>query len=243
MQAMVRLPKSSVWAIRSARTGTAISAAALGVGARRSETKSIRVVSVSWPTAEISGMVEAAAARTTISSLKAHRSSRLPPPRATISTSGRGTGPSLGQAVEARDGGGHLARRLLALHRHRPDQHMAREAVGQPMQDVADHRAAGRGHHAHHLGQEGQRPLAVGVEQALGLQLLAPVLQELQQRAFARQLQAVDDDLVARRAGIGRELAGGDDLHALLDLEAEARASCPSSTRASRTAFSSFRRK
>ena len=41
----------------------AISAAAVGVGARRSETKSIRVVSVSWPTAEISGIFEAAAAR------------------------------------------------------------------------------------------------------------------------------------------------------------------------------------
>ena len=44
------------------RTGTAISAAAVGVGARRSEAKSISVVSVSCPTAEISGMAEAAAA-------------------------------------------------------------------------------------------------------------------------------------------------------------------------------------
>ena len=35
----------------SASTGVAISAAPVGVGARRSETKSIRVVSVSWPTA------------------------------------------------------------------------------------------------------------------------------------------------------------------------------------------------
>ena len=51
-----RLPQSSVSASRSARTGTAISAAAVGVGARRSEAKSISVVSVSWPTAEISGM-------------------------------------------------------------------------------------------------------------------------------------------------------------------------------------------
>ncbi len=129
----------------------------------------------------------------------------------------------LGQAVEARDGRRHLGCRLLALHRHRPDQHVARKAVGQPVQDVADHRAAGRGHHAHHLGQEGQWPLAVKIEQALDLQPLAPVLQKLEQRAFAGELEAVDDDLVARRAGIGRELAGGDDLHALLDLETEAR--------------------
>src|SRR5260221_13275687 len=51
------------------------------------------VVSVSWPTAEISGIAEAAAARTTISSLNAIRSSRLPPPRATMRRSGRGTLP------------------------------------------------------------------------------------------------------------------------------------------------------
>ena len=39
------------------RTGTAISAAAVGVGARMSATKSISVMSVSWPTAEISGIM------------------------------------------------------------------------------------------------------------------------------------------------------------------------------------------
>ena len=49
------------------------------------------VQSVSCPTAEMSGMVLAATARATISSLKPHRSSRLPPPRATMMRSGRGT--------------------------------------------------------------------------------------------------------------------------------------------------------
>ena len=53
------------------RTGTAISAAAVGVGARRSAAWSISVVSVSWPTAEINGIRLAAAARTTTSSLNA----------------------------------------------------------------------------------------------------------------------------------------------------------------------------
>ena len=52
--------------------------------------KSISVVSVSCPTAEISGIALAAAARTTISSLKAIRSSTEPPPRATMIRSGRG---------------------------------------------------------------------------------------------------------------------------------------------------------
>ena len=76
-----RRARPSTRAINSLRTGTAISAAAVGVGARRSEAKSIRVMSVSWPTAEISGIMLSAAARTTISSLKAHRSSMEPPPR------------------------------------------------------------------------------------------------------------------------------------------------------------------
>ena len=98
----MRWPCSVSCAASSARTGTAISAAAVGVGARRSAAWSISVVSVSWPTAAISGMALAAAARTTISSLKAHRSSRLPPPRATIRRSGRGTGPSGGRALKPR---------------------------------------------------------------------------------------------------------------------------------------------
>ena len=43
-----------------------------------------------------------AAARTTISSLKPQRSSRLPPPRATMMTSGRGTGPPGASALKPR---------------------------------------------------------------------------------------------------------------------------------------------
>ena len=85
-------PRAPSWSSRSRRTGTASSAAAVGVGARVSAAWSISVMSVSWPTAEIRGMDEAAAARTTTSSLNAHRSSIEPPPRATITTSGRGTG-------------------------------------------------------------------------------------------------------------------------------------------------------
>ena len=79
-------------------------------------------------------------ARTTISSLNAHRSSRLPPPRATISRSGRGIAPSGGKAVETVDGGGDLFRRALALHRTRPQDHPARKAVAEPVQNIADHR-------------------------------------------------------------------------------------------------------
>ena len=84
----IRDPRSRSIAASSASTGTAISAAAVGVGARRSAAKSINVVSVSCPTALINGIGDSAAARTTISSLNAHRSSIDPPPRATMIRSG-----------------------------------------------------------------------------------------------------------------------------------------------------------
>ncbi len=92
--------KPPVCAAISERTGTVISAAAVGVGARRSAAWSISVQSVSWPTAETSGIMLPAAARTTISSLKPHRSSSEPPPRATMMTSGRGIFPPSGSALK-----------------------------------------------------------------------------------------------------------------------------------------------
>ena len=163
---------------RSARTGTAISAAAVGVGARRSAAKSISVTSVSWPTAEISGMKLAAAARTTISSLNDHRSSSEPPPRATMMRSGRGgSAADSRQRVEAVDRGGDFRGGAFALHLDRPDQHVARETVGEPMQDVADHGAGRRGDDADDRRQERQQLLARLVEQTLGGEFLLALLQ------------------------------------------------------------------
>ena len=60
-----------------------ISAAALGVAARASATKSLMVKSISCPTADTTGMADSKIARATASSLNAHKSSRLPPPRVT----------------------------------------------------------------------------------------------------------------------------------------------------------------
>ena len=55
----------------------------LGVAARRSATKSLIVKSISWPTADTIGKSDSNIARATTSSLKAHKSSKLPPPRVT----------------------------------------------------------------------------------------------------------------------------------------------------------------
>ena len=69
------------WSLnRSAKFGVAISAAAEGVGALSSETKSQIVKSVSCPTAEITGIADANITLASPSSLNDHNSSRDPPP-------------------------------------------------------------------------------------------------------------------------------------------------------------------
>src|SRR5712691_1652810 len=73
----------------SVASGETSSAAALGVAARTSATKSTIVTSVSWPIALTTGAREAATARASPSSLKHQRSSSDPPPRARMTTSTR----------------------------------------------------------------------------------------------------------------------------------------------------------
>ena len=63
---------------------TANSAAADGVGARKSDTKSIMVKSVSCPTADMTGVLQLNTSLATHSSLNAHKSSIEPPPLPTI---------------------------------------------------------------------------------------------------------------------------------------------------------------
>ena len=63
------------------RSGTTSAAAAVGVGARTSATKSQIVKSVSWPTPDTTGSTDSNTARATASSLNDHRSSIEPPPR------------------------------------------------------------------------------------------------------------------------------------------------------------------
>jgi hypothetical protein len=88
------------------------------------------------------------------------------------------------------------------------------------VQDVADHRAGGRCDHADHARQERQGLFARGIEQAFGFKPRLQFGQQRQQRAFAGDFHAVDHDLVIRAAGIGRQLAGGDDLDAVFGAEA-----------------------
>ena len=68
------------------------------------------VKSVSWPTAEITGSVEAEIVRASASSLNAARSSIEPPPRAMMITS------TLFGAIEIFDAGRDFLRRGFTLH-------------------------------------------------------------------------------------------------------------------------------
>src|SRR6185437_4841461 len=104
----------------------------------------------------------------------------------------------------------------------RPQQHAAREAVGETMKNVADHGTGRRRHYADYVGQIGQLLFARFVEQAFSGEFLAPVLEQLQERADARQLDAFDHELIARATRIGGETSGADDFHAVGGLKLDA---------------------
>ena len=96
---------------------------------------------------------------------------------AAIRPSGSALKPAMAAATSAAD--------RLALHPHRPDQHMARKAVGEAVQDVADDGAGRRGDDADHARQKRERALARLVEQALGGEPAAALLEQRHERADA----------------------------------------------------------
>jgi hypothetical protein len=125
-------------------------------------------------------------------------------------------GPARRDGVEAPDRGADLAGGGVALDHAGPDQHPAGPAVADAVQDVADHRAGRTGDHPDHGWHGRQRALAVGREQALGVQLRLQALQLGEKRADPGGLHGLDDDLVARAGRIGGDLAGDDDLQPML---------------------------
>src|SRR6476469_9110337 len=150
------------------------------------------VQSVSCPTAEMSGMVLAATARATISSLKPHRSSRLPPPRATMIRSGRGTeAPTISP----------LKPWMAAA---------TSTAQVSPCTLTGQTRTWIR-----------KRQLACRIEQAFGRECALPLLEQSHEGADAGRLEIVDDDLIGRFVGIGGDPAFDYDLEPLLRLELE----------------------
>ena len=76
-------------------------------------------------------------------------------------------------------------------------------------------------------GRNGSLRLRAGIEQPFGGERLAAPFEQRHQRALARQLHPVDDDLIFRAARIGGELAGRDDLGAVLGPEGERSRAAP----------------
>ena len=96
------------------------------------------------------------------------------------------------------------------------------------MKDVADHGAGRRGDDADHLREERQLALARRIEQPFSRKRLAAALEQSQQRALARELHPLDDDLILRPTRISRKLARRDDLGAILRTKGQsARAAAP----------------
>ena len=156
--------RSSAWRTSRA-SGTQISPASLGVRARRSAARSAIVTSTSWPIAETTGSRDATIARATTSSLNAQRSSRLPPPRATMIRSAPATrlaSASAAATSSAAPGPWTLRRR---------DQDLGGPpAPADDLEQVADRRAGRAGHDHDPPGEPGQGPLPRRVEQPLGRQ-------------------------------------------------------------------------
>ena len=73
---------------------------------------------------------------------------------------------------------------------------MAREAVADAVQNIANNRTGWRRHNPDDTGQKRNGQLAVLVKETFFHQALAAIFQQLQQGAFARQLHRFYNDLI-----------------------------------------------
>ena len=110
----------------------------------------------------------------------------------------------------------HITRTRLPLHRHRPDQHMARKAVPEPVQNIPDHRARRRSYHPDHPRQIRQRLLAALIKQPLRRQRRTPPLQHRHQRARACWRHIFHNQLILRLPRKRGHPPGRDNFHPFL---------------------------
>ena len=161
-------------------------------------------------------MGQRAMARATHSSLKAHRSSREPPPPAGDDQI------DVLPAPRQVQGGGDLLRRPLPLHPHGDDQHPGHGPAGAQNADHIPHRGPRRGgDQGDAPGKGGQGALARRVKQPLPLQLFPQLLKGQVQRppAVGEQLGAVELHLPV--PGKDGQPAKGQHPHAVGGLEAQ----------------------
>src|SRR5262249_26159312 len=111
--------------------------------------------------------------------------------------------PSGRKRIETSNGGGDFGSASLPLHPHRPYEHVAWKAVGEPMDDVADDGTRRRGDDANDAWEKRQRLLARRLEQAFSGELFLSLLQKRHERASAGRLDLLDDELIFRLRRIG----------------------------------------
>ena len=201
---------------KSSLRETTISAAADGVGARRSATKSAMVTSVSCPTAEIVGTGQPAMARATTSSLNAHRSSIDPPPRPMMTTSTPRTLPMA--RIAARD----VHRRAVALHaRGANDDVRVGIAAAKDLDDVANAAPSSDVTTPILRGSAGSGRLRRAIEQPFRAQPLLQLIERQLQRAEPLRLEVLADDLVFALRVVDADPAARHDVQPVLRLEAQ----------------------
>jgi hypothetical protein len=111
-----------------------------------------------------------------------------------------------------------------ALHAGgRDQQRRGRRAAPAHLDHVADRGAAGRGDDADAPRMLGQRLLARFVEQALGLEATAQLLERELERTFAARLDLAHDQLQLTARLVDRRLGQQQQLEAVLELERQAR--------------------
>ena len=198
-----------------------ISAAALGVAARTSATKSAIVKSISWPTAETIGIADSKIARATTSSLNAHKSSSEPPPRV-IKIKSRFVEllnvelesisielVTIQQFNRLRN----FLRRALPLHAaRREDDFQTRIPPLHDVQHVADRRARRRRHEADALRIFRQRTFPFRREETFRRELQLEFFERDLQRAHAAQFDLPHDQLILPAHLIDRDIALQEDL-------------------------------
>ena len=178
-----RAPCSSARAAPQS-TGTAASAACVGVEQETAATSSISVRSAWWPTDAITGTRSSATVRHSVSSQNANRSASEPPPRATITTSTVRAG---GEVLQRAGDGG---RGVAVLHRReRPHDPPGPAAAAQPGEHVVARLAALAGHDADAARERRPRQPLLRREQPLGVERAPQPVELREQVALARQPQ------------------------------------------------------
>ncbi len=206
----MRRPKSATRRSNSSLPFTTISAAALGVGARTSATKSLKVQSISCPTAEMTGICRAGDGP--------HHDFLVEAPQILETAAAAPHDQHIEPAapVQQIDGRGDFFGRARPLHPYRRQHHVQiGESAVQYLQDVADGRARRRGHEAHVLGQQGQGFLALGSKQPFGGKFLLERLEAQHQFAFTGGLDLLQQNLVVAAGLVNGDLTESPDQQAV----------------------------